>query len=143
MGDVTTFSNLEEKYDKSAGAEALFFANEHNKALRVEAHTLHVEFTDGLYIGRGASSRTHTDAFAIVHGILLFHCEDPQGLLYYNNNESFDGSDLKYKVTIATNKAGKCAHIKFFHDKEENCRIEVCCILFSSINSFSDALLLR
>jgi hypothetical protein len=66
MGDVTTFSSLEEKYDKSTGAEALFFANGHNKALRVEAHTLHVEFTDGAYIGRGASSRTDTDAFAIV-----------------------------------------------------------------------------
>jgi hypothetical protein len=68
MGDVTTFSDLEAKYDQSVGAEALFFKNVHNKALRVEVPTLHVEFTDGLYIGRGASFRTYT--FAIVHDIL-------------------------------------------------------------------------
>jgi hypothetical protein len=66
-----TFATLEAKYDKLVPAEALFFKNGHNKALRVEAQTLGKEFTDGAYIGKGASSRTYADTFAIVHGILL------------------------------------------------------------------------
>jgi hypothetical protein len=57
---MTTPATLEEKYDEAVSAEALFFNNGRNKALRVEAPTLNKEFTDGAYIGRGASSHTYT-----------------------------------------------------------------------------------
>ncbi|KAF5324261.1 hypothetical protein D9619_011234 [Psilocybe cf. subviscida] len=55
------------KYNHETQAFALLFKNDHNKAIRVEAPGIALEFTDGLYIGR-----------------------DPEGILHYN-----DVKDLK------------------------------------------------
>ncbi|KAF5314932.1 hypothetical protein D9619_007577 [Psilocybe cf. subviscida] len=59
------------KYHHETAAFALLFQNTHNKAIRVEAPGIALEFTDGLYIGR-----------------------DPEGILHYNNV-----SDLKQSGT--------------------------------------------
>jgi hypothetical protein len=137
MGEVVTFDTLLKKYKYHVSAEALFFANGHNKALRVEAPTLCKEFTDGAYIGAGASSRTCADTFAIIHGILFFHCQDPKGFLFYKDTTSFDGSTLKYTVSNFTSSGTTYAHIKFYHESPTDYYIEVRCILFSSIHSLT------
>jgi hypothetical protein len=132
-GDIT-FDILLKKYKYHVSAEALFFASGHNKALRVEAPTLNKEFTDGAYIGAGASSRPCGDIFAIIHGILFFHCQDPKGFLFYKDTTSFDGSTLKYTVSKISSSGTTYAHIKFYHDSPTDYYIEVY-MLFSSIHS--------
>jgi hypothetical protein len=75
------------------------------------------------------------DTFAIAHGILLFHCEDPDGFLFYNNLDSFDGADtINYKSAKLVNSDDsktQCAHIKFYRDSADSCHAEVRqCMLF-------------
>ena len=43
-------------YHHNTAAFALLFKNDHNKAIRVEAPGIALEFTDNLYIGRGTSA---------------------------------------------------------------------------------------
>jgi len=44
---------VKKNYDNEVGAQALFFASAHGKAVRVEAPEILKEFTDNAYIGRG------------------------------------------------------------------------------------------
>jgi hypothetical protein len=127
------FIVLKNKYKYNVPAAALFFSNNH-KALRVEVPDIGKEFTDSAYIGKGASSRIRT-LFALVHDVLLFHCKDPEGFIYYNHLDSFNGS-VNYTINKLTNSDGHTlAHIKFYRESPDSCHAEVCCMLFSSINS--------
>jgi hypothetical protein len=67
---------------------------------------------------------------------MVFHCEVVEGLLYFDDVKSFNGSTtLKYTVSKLTHSGTTYAHIKFYHVSLNDCYLEVCCMPFSYIRS--------
>jgi hypothetical protein len=65
-----------------------------------------------------------------------FHCEVIEGLLYFDDVKSFNGSTtLKYTVSKLTHSGTTYAYVKFYHVSSNDCYLEVCCMPFSSIHS--------
>lgn len=62
------FSLLKRQYKHNVPAEALFFNVNGRKALRLEVPEIGKEFTDGLYIGKGALFYPHDMMFAYSGG---------------------------------------------------------------------------
>ncbi|KAF8952098.1 hypothetical protein BDZ97DRAFT_1880924 [Flammula alnicola] len=103
------FSDLKSEFDEAVAAAALFFNNDHNKALRVEAPTIALEFTDSLYIGK-----------------------EPQGTLFYNAIDDFkmtkhDGASVKHTYMVLQSVAGGKTYctVEYRRDSDTDCYAKV------------------
>ena len=110
-------------FDHNVAAAALFFNNGYNKAIRVEAPGIAMEFTDGLYIGKGVSSQILRRSRRLI-GFLR---ADPEGILYYNAIDDFkmkthDGTAVTHHYKVTT----PCT-IEFKRDSDTDCYAKVIC----------------
>ena len=128
-------------YNHETAAEALFFRNVVNgsvhQAIRVEVPDLGLEFTDNAYIGKGAFSLCFlVICNLILNGALLWHREDPEGLLYYDAASDMTGN-AKAKVLKVTVGGKNYVHIKFYTSYESETYAEVGCTLFLSLSALT------
>ncbi|KAF9461783.1 hypothetical protein BDZ94DRAFT_794608 [Collybia nuda] len=96
------FIDLRQHYPHMVTAEALFFHSGIHSALRVEAPTIGLEFTDHAYIG-----------------------SDPEGFLFYRDLNDFGykaehKKSSKYKILTVGFDNKLYAIIKFYHNNESN-----------------------
>lgn len=135
------FATQRDNYTHTVGAEVLLFNTNNRRALRLEAESIGLEFTDNVYIGSGELARTFTpESSSTPRRLLMFLpiiSADPEGILSYNDLKVFHKDDsskpANYRIDTLTYKNNPVLHVKFYHDDINRPFAEVGALLFFAL----------